>query len=104
MGHMKRAVEWEKKQWAKRTAVHPVHMTFTRFEGWICEFTEESIRVPIRVRVATPDKVREMAERGGALSNLESKQMLEYGITSGRGGVTLKLTAEQLANLKGGRP
>jgi hypothetical protein len=44
-----------------------------------------------------------MAERGGALSNLESKQMLEYGITSGRGGVTLKLTTEQLANLKGGR-
>ncbi len=104
MGHMKRAIEWEKEQWAKRTAVHPVHMTFTRFEGWLCEFTEEFIRGPIRVRVATPDKVREMAERGGALFNPESRQMLEYGIKSGRGGVTLKLTAEQLANLKGGRP
>jgi hypothetical protein len=37
------------KQWARRAAVHPVHMTFIRFEGWICEFTQESIRVPIRV-------------------------------------------------------
>ena len=91
MGHMKRAVEWERKQWAKRRAVHPVYMTFTRSEGWICEFTEESIRVPIRrLTVASPDKVREMAERGGALSNLESRQMLEYGIESGRGGVTLE--------------
>jgi len=49
-----------------------------------------AIRVPIPLRVATPDKVREMAELGGALSNLESRQMLEYGIESGRGGVTLE--------------
>lgn len=104
MGHMKRAVEWERKQWAKRTAVHPVYMTFTRYQGWICEFTEESIPVPIhRLTVASAEKVREMAERGGALSNLESRQMLEYGIESGRGGVTLKLTTEQLASLKGCR-
>lgn len=104
MGHMKRAVEWERQQWAKRSAVHPVYMTFTRGRGWICEFTEESIRVPIRrLTVASPEKVREMAERGGALCNLESRQMLEYGIGLGRGGVTLKLTGEQLANLKRGQ-
>ena len=55
-----------------------------------------------RLTVASPDKVREMAERGGALHNLESKQMLEYGVQSGRGGVTLNLTEEQLAKLKAG--
>lgn len=104
MGHMKRAVERERQQWAKRAAVHTVYMTFARGRGWICEFREESIRVPIRhLTVASAEKVREMARRGGALSNLESRQMLEYGIESGRGGVRLKLTAEQLASLKGGR-
>jgi hypothetical protein len=104
MGHMKRAVEWERKQWAARAAVHPVYMQFTRGREWACEFVEESTRATIRrVTVASPEKVREMAERGGALSNLESRQALEYGITTGRGIVTLKLSAEQLANLKGGR-
>jgi hypothetical protein len=47
--------------------------------------------------------VREVAERGGALSNLESRQMLDYGIQAGRGGVMLKLTTDQLARLKSGR-
>jgi hypothetical protein len=46
--------------------------------------------------------MREMAERGGALHNLESRHMLEYGIESGCGGVMLKLSAEQLAKLKCG--
>jgi hypothetical protein len=79
-------------------------MTFTRGRGWVCEFVEESTRATIRkLTVASPEKVREMAERRGALHNLESRQMLEYGIESGRGGVTLKLPAEQLAKLKAGR-
>jgi hypothetical protein len=108
MGHMRRAVEWERKQWAKqaaeRAAVHPVYLTFTRGRGWLCEFVEESNRATIRrVTVASPEKVREMATKGGALSDLASKQALEHGIESGRGGVTLKLTADQLASLKGGR-
>ena len=101
---MKRAVEWERKQLAARAAVHPVYLEFTRRRGWLCEFVEESTRKPIRtLTVASPEKLREMAERGGALPNLEAKQALEYGITSGRGIVTLKLTADQLASLKGGR-
>jgi hypothetical protein len=47
----------------------------------------------------TADKVRELAERGGALHNLESRQMLEYGISSKRGGLMLKLTTQQYQNL-----
>jgi hypothetical protein len=102
MGEMKRAIAWERSQWAKqRAALHPVYMTFTRGRGWACEFVLESTRETIRrLTVASPEKLREMAERGGALTNLESRQMLEYGIESGRGGVTLKLTGEQLAKLK----
>jgi len=50
---------------------------------------DSRIPLPRKLTFATADKVREMAERGGALSNLESRQMLEYGIQSGRGGVTL---------------
>jgi hypothetical protein len=71
---MKRAVEWERKQWAKRAAVHPVYLSFIRGRGWVCEFVEDATRAMIRrLTFASPDKVREMAERGGALHNLESR-------------------------------
>jgi hypothetical protein len=76
---------------------HDAVSAFTVFDA---SGTRATIR---KLTVASPEKVREMAERGGALHNLESRQMLEYGIESGRGGVTLKLTAEQLAKLKAGR-
>lgn len=81
-----------------------VYMAFALRGSWRCEFTEVDSRIPLprKLTFATADKVREMAERGGALSNLESRQMLEYGIQSGRGGVTLKLTEDQLARLKAG--
>jgi len=83
--------------------LHCVYMAFALRESWQCEFTEVDSRTPLprKLTFATADKVREMAERGGALSNLESRQMLEYGIQSGRGGVTLKLTEDQLSRLKG---
>jgi hypothetical protein len=68
-------------------------MAFALRESWQCEFTEVDSRTPL------PRKLT--FERGGALSNLESRQMLEYGIQSGRGGVTLKLTEDQLSRLKG---
>jgi hypothetical protein len=87
-----------------KPAIHLVYMIFTRGRGWACEFTEESTRTVIRhITVATPDTLRETVERGGALSNQEASQALEYGITTGRGAVTLKLTGEQLAKLKAGR-
>ena len=39
--------------------------------------------------------LRQIAVRGCAMKNLEAKHMLEHGITSGRGGATLKLTTQQ---------
>ena len=86
------------------SSLHRVYMSFALHKSWHCEFTEVDSRTPLprKLTFATADKVREMAERGGALSNLESRHMLEFGIQAGRGGVTLKLTADQLARLKGG--
>jgi hypothetical protein len=80
-----------------------VYMRFEVFGPiWICEFVEtDQAGTTLRtLRVGAADKIREMAQRGGALRNLESRQMLEYGISSGRGGVTLNLTPEQYARLK----
>jgi hypothetical protein len=87
------------------SGLHRVYMSFALRGSWHCEFTEVDSRIPLprKLTFATADKVREMAERGGSLSNLESRQMLEYGIQAGRGGVTLKLTEDQLARLKAGR-
>jgi hypothetical protein len=77
---------------------------YMRFEvigqTWLCEFVDDAV-IPIRkLRVGTPDTIREIARRGGALKNLETRQMLEYGISSGRGGVTLDLTCEQYSKLR----
>ena len=46
----------------------------------------------------SPDKVVELVERGGGLSNLESRQALDQAIETGRGGVFLSLTEAQYAN------
>ena len=43
----------------------------------------------------------ELAERVGALRNLESRQAVEHGISVVRGGVFLTLTAEQYQKLCG---
>jgi hypothetical protein len=40
------------------------------------------------------------ATRGEAMGTSEARQMLEYAIEVGRGGVYLKLTPEQYARLK----
>ncbi len=86
-------------------ARHRVYMAFALRQSWHCQFTEEGYRVPLpcKLTFSSAEKVREVAERGGALSNLESRQMLDYGIQAGRGGVMLKLTTDQLARLKSGR-
>ena len=61
-------------------------LVYMRFEVsgqiWSCEFVEtDPAGTTLRtLRVGAADKIREMAQRGGALKNLESRQMLEYGI------------------------
>jgi hypothetical protein len=47
-----------------------------------------------------PDKIRELARRGEALQTSEAKQLLDYSIEQGRGGVVLHLTPEQYRKLR----
>jgi hypothetical protein len=53
-----------------------------------------------KVRSQDSEKLREMARRGHALVNLETKQALEHGIDQRKGGMFLRLTPEQYARLK----
>jgi hypothetical protein len=47
-----------------------------------------------------PEKIRELARRGEAWGDSESRQMLEHAIETGRAGVYLRLTPEQYARLR----
>ena len=79
-----------------------VYMSFQCRYGWHCQFLEQDLKTPLprTLHFASPDKVVELVERGGGLSNLESRQALNQAIEIGRGGVFLSLTAEQYARLK----
>ena len=80
---------------------HRVYMSFQCRFGWHCQFLEEDLQTPLprKLHFASPDKVVELVERGGGLSNLESRQALDQAIETGRGGVFLSLTEEQYAKL-----
>lgn len=76
---------------------HRVYVHFQlRVEGWVCNFLEMDYRTsasPIRtMREAT---LRAMIEKGGGITDSESREMLEFAIQKGRGGVVLSLTEEQ---------
>jgi hypothetical protein len=76
-------------------------MSFMLRGQWYCQFLEEDLQTPLprKLRFVSPDKVVELVERGGGLSNLESRQALDQAIETGRGGVFLSLTEEQYAKL-----
>ena len=79
-------------------------MYFMLRDGWYCQFLEADRKTPSlrRFTFATPEKVVELAERGRGLKDLASRQALERGIETGRGGVYLHLTVEQYNKLKRG--
>jgi hypothetical protein len=47
-----------------------------------------------------PEKIRELAKRGGAWRDSDSRQMLEHAIETGRGGIYLRLTPGQYNKLR----
>ena len=67
---------------------HRVFMTFFYRAGWQVQFTEADLKTPLprQFTFADPEKIRELARRGEAWGDSESRQMLEYGIEVGRGG------------------
>ena len=69
--------------------------------GWYVQFLQEDLRTPLRRKFTFKDeeKVRDLVERGSAERTLADHQALEHGISTGRGGVWLQLTAEQYKKL-----
>jgi hypothetical protein len=82
---------------------HRVYMYFMLYGSrWNCQFLEEDLKTPLprRLNFSSAEKVRELAERGGAFTDLAGNQAFDYGVGMGRGSVYLKLTQEQYAMLK----
>jgi hypothetical protein len=79
-----------------------VYASFQCRKGWYVQFLESDLRTPLRktVTFASEDKLIEMAERGKADLNLESRAAIQHGIEIGRGGIWLELSDEQYSRLK----
>jgi hypothetical protein len=77
-------------------------MNFHFRGGWQVQFLEADLRTPLprTLTFSDPDKIRELARRGEAWNDSESRQMLEHAIETGRGGVFLRLTPDQYARLR----
>jgi hypothetical protein len=80
---------------------HRVYMSYMLRDGWQCQFLEQDLKtlLPKRLHFSSPEKVRELAQRGGCNMNLEARQSLDHGIEIGRGGVWLELSEEQYRKL-----
>jgi hypothetical protein len=82
---------------------HTTYMFFMLNSScWNCQFLEPDLKTPLqrRLNFSSAEKVRELAERGGAFRDLADRQAFDYGVNMGRGSVYLKLTREQCAVLK----
>jgi hypothetical protein len=79
-----------------------VYMQFVRRDVWHVMFQEPGLQTPLPKTLTFRDegKIRELARRGEAWNDSESRQMLEYAIAKGEGGVYLRLTPDQYARLR----
>jgi hypothetical protein len=77
-------------------------MTFFLRQGWEVQFLEADLKTPLprRFTFDDPEKIKEPVGRGEGWGTSEAKQMLEYSIETGRGGVYLRLTPGQYAKLR----
>jgi hypothetical protein len=80
---------------------HQVYMYFFKRGGWEVQFLEPDLKTPLprKLTFTDPQKIRELAKRGGAWRDSDSQQILEHAIEAGRGGVYLRLTPEQYRRL-----
>jgi hypothetical protein len=81
---------------------HQVYMYFFKRDGWEVQFLEADLKTPLPKKLTFSDseKIRELAKRGGAWRDSESRQMLDHAIGNGRGGIYLRLTPEQYTRLR----
>jgi hypothetical protein len=77
-------------------------MYFFKRGGWQVQYTGADLKTPLprKLTFTDPEKIRELARRGGAWRDSESRQVLEHAIETGRGGVYLRLTPDQYARLR----
>jgi hypothetical protein len=78
-----------------------VYASFQCRNGWHVSFLERDLKTSLRKHLtfASEKKIVELAERGNADLNLESRAALQHGIENGRGGFYLNLSDEQYAKL-----
>jgi hypothetical protein len=83
-------------------ANHRVFMQFVRRDVWHVTFLEPGLQKPLPKKLTFHDegKIRELARRGEAWQTAEDRQLLDYAIAKGEGGVYLRLSPEQYARLR----
>jgi hypothetical protein len=83
-------------------ANHRIFMQFIRRDVWHVTFLEPGLQKPLPKTLAFKDegKIRELARRGEAWQTSEDRQLLDYAIAKGEGGVYLRLSPEQYARLR----
>jgi hypothetical protein len=76
---------------------HRIFMQFVRRDLWYVTFQEPGLQTPLPKTLTFKDegKIRELARRGEA-----DRQMLDYAIAKGEGGVYLRISPDQYARLR----
>ena len=84
-----------------RPPLQVVYVAFEKKVSWHLVISDSNSHRRLCTLVfADDDKIVELVERSGGLTNLESKQALARGIDGGKGGVFLRVTPEQYEKLK----
>jgi hypothetical protein len=83
-------------------ANHRIFMQFVRRDVWHVTFLEPGMQTPLPKTLTFRDegKIRELARRGEAWQTSEDRQLLDYAIAKGEGGVYLRLSPGQYATLR----
>ena len=77
-------------------------MMFMLRDGWLITFFEADCRTSVcrQMNFSAPQKIVEVAKRGGADLEHEGRSPLDAGIDKVRGGIWLNLTRGQYLKLK----
>jgi hypothetical protein len=81
-------------------ANHRVLMQFVRRDVWHVTFLEPGLERPLPKKPTFKDEGAASACRGEAWQTSEDRQMLDFAIAKGEGGVYLRLSPEQYARLR----
>jgi hypothetical protein len=87
------------EKWCERCKppLKVVYMAFERMQGWRVAFFDSHTQKRLRVmNFEDEDKLLELARRGGALTNLESKQAIDRASARGR---VVRFSSSHLSNI-----